>query len=282
MVKGLSGKSTVSNVSYIEAFSVNQSDIEAANVEVTNTGWLHFTTEAKVGKAYSINVTNAASTTNRTFGETNVSYVGELAPFTELLYTPNLLVSDKHRGHQFQHQLYAADNNDVWANSTINVTDIEKAFFPPTKPAISYFLYNAVKDYDMNGMYSGTFDIGVAVASDPDGGVVGHNLTFYYGNRSFVAIINNTFNNTDAPNAHIDISFDSTPYYSAVDNFTLLIKATDDEGVSNEQWLEVNFTLQPPAENIIITGANEWVLFRNNTLYNLTFEQIVNNESNIT
>ncbi|GAH20194.1 unnamed protein product, partial [marine sediment metagenome] len=96
------------NVSYIEAFSVNQSDIEAANVEVTNTGWLHFTTEAKVGKAYSINVTNAASTTNRTFGETNVSYVGELAPFTELLYTPNLLVSDKHRGHQFQHQLYAA------------------------------------------------------------------------------------------------------------------------------------------------------------------------------
>lgn len=34
--------------------------------------------------------------------------------------------------------------------------------------------------------------------------------------------------------------------------------------------------------NEIITGANEWILFRNGTAYNLTFEQMVANESNIT
>ena len=238
------------NSSYIKAFSVNQSAIVDAGVETTNTGWVCFNTETSQSKPYSLNMTNDPTSTNRTFGECNVTWVGDNAPLSENLYTINAFGSDRHRGHQFKHQLYIADNIGTWANSTINTTDIEKAYFPPTKPSIVYFYYQDEKDLETNHTYSGTFDIGIAPASDPDDGDVAHNLTLHYGNRTFIAVINNTFNDTMRDNTFINISFDSSSHYSEVDNFTLQVNATDDEGVSIITWLDVNFTLNPPTLTI--------------------------------
>ena len=244
----------VRNSSYIKAFSINQSAIVDAGINTTNTAWVCFNTETSQSKPYSLNMTNDPTSTNRTFGECNVTWIGDNAPLIENLYTTNAFVSDRHRGHQFKHQLYIADNVGTWTNSTINTTDIEKAYFPPTKPGIVYFYYQDEKDLEMNHTYSGTFDIGIALASDPDDGDVSHNLTLHYGNRTFVAIINNTFNDTMRDNMFINISFDSSSYYSEVDNFTLQVNATDDEGVSTITWLDVNFTINPPTLSLTISG----------------------------
>ena len=238
------------NSSYIKAFSINQSAIVDAGINTTNTAWVCFNTETSQSKPYSLNMTNDPTSTNRTFGECNVTWVGNNAPLAENLYSINAFGSDRHRGHQFKHQLYIADNAGTWANSTINTTDIEKAYFPPTKPAFAYFYYQDEKDIGMNHTYSGTFDIGIAPASDPDGGDVPHNLTLHYGNRTFIAVINNTFNDTMRDNTYINISFDSSSYYTSIDNFTLQVNATDDEGVSIITWLRVNFTLNPPTLTI--------------------------------
>jgi len=261
------------NASYIKGLFINESAVENAGVDVMNTGWLYFKSQTPAVKPYYINVTNAESSTNRTFGETNVSYSGTSAPFSEYLYTPNIFLDFTHDGHQFKMQLYAADNNGLWANSTIETTDIGVVDFPPTTPAISHFHYPTIDDddYDMNGTYHGTFWIGVGLGTDPDGGTVTHNLTLHYANETFVAIINNTFTEADlydpaAP--HAAIEFDSSPYYSGTDEYTLRVVATDDEGDTTSSWLMENFTLR-------ITD------FYGNVSQNVTISEDVDRESSL-
>jgi hypothetical protein len=74
---------------------------------------------------------------------------------------------------------------------------------------------------------------------------VTHNLTLHYANKTFVAIINNTF--TDAGiignGVYSNISFNTTPYYSETEEYTLKVSATDDEGETSESWSCCNFTL---------------------------------------
>jgi len=64
------------NSSYINLLFVNESVIEEAGINVTKTGWLYFKSRTPAVKPYYINVTNAPSSTNRTFGETGVAYSG--------------------------------------------------------------------------------------------------------------------------------------------------------------------------------------------------------------
>ena len=245
------------NSTYIEAFVVNQSAIEDVGIELTNTGYLYFTSSVAVAKPYYLNVTNSASSCNRSFAENNVTYIGSSAPFSESPYTPNIFGEDKHKGHQFQMKLFAADNTGKWGSSSLETTNIGVAYFPPTTPAISHFDYPiGTQDWDRDGYYSGTFDVGVGVATDPDGGTVTHNLTLHYANETIVAIINNTFTEADA--AHCDphalISFNSTPYHSATDTYTMKVVATDDEGETSQSWLGVNFTIDVNAPTITETA----------------------------
>ena len=239
------------NSTYIEAFIVNQSAIENAGIEVTDTGYLYFTSSVAASKPYYLNVTDSASSCNRSFAENNVTFIGSSAPFSEYLYTPNIFVSDRHNEHQFQMKLFAADNNGYWGNSSLEITNIGVAYFPPTMPSISHFNYPVgTRDYDMDGCYSSTFDIGVGVATDPDGGTVTHNLTLHYANETFVAIINNTFTEADAGDGdpHALISFNSTPYYLETETYTMKVVAMDDEGKTSQSWLGVNFSLKAEIE----------------------------------
>ena len=237
------------NSTYIEAFVINQSAIENAGIEVTKTGYLFFTSPVAASKQYYLNVTNSPSSCNRSFAENNVTYVGGSAPFSEYLYTPNIFVSDRHNGHQFQMKLYVADNNGCWGNSSLSTTDIGTCFFSPTTPSISHFNYPpGTQDYDMDGTYSGTFDVGVGVATDPDGGTVMHNLTLHYSNETFFAIINNTFTEADVVHCdpHALISFNSAPFYSDTETYTMKVVTMDDEGKTSQSWLAVNFSLDQP------------------------------------
>jgi len=237
-------KYTPRNCSYVNAFYINQSNVEASGINVTDTGWIFFTSEVASSKPYYMNITNAHSTTNMSFADTKVmySYDGS-APLTLESYTPNVFVEFKHDYHQFQMKLFAADTNDSWGNSTLNTTNIGDVYYDPTIPVVNHFWYGSQKDYDMNKTYGGVFDIVCGVATDPDGGDVTHNLSLWYGNRTFVATINNTFKDSGASGGLINISFDPTSYLSSIDNYTLKLVATDDEGKTSESWLGVNFSL---------------------------------------
>jgi len=127
----------------------------------------------------------------------------------------------------------------------MNRTEVLPSYFPPTTPLINHFHFLGETDYDMDDIYYGTFDIGVAVGSDPDGGVVPHNLTLHYDNGTLVTVINNTFTNLNITHNGIyaDIEFNSSLYYSDEWQYTLKIVATDDEGKSSSSWLGTNFTL---------------------------------------
>jgi len=257
------------NASYIKGLYINETAAEDAGINVTNTGWLYFKSRTPAVKPYYINVTNAASSTNRTFGETGVAYTGTSAPYTAYAYTPNVFLDFAHDGHQFKMKLYVSDDNGTWANSTMQTTDIGVVLFPPTTPTITHFHYPTMSDddYDMNGTYHSTFWIGVGTGTDPDDGTVTHNLTLHYANGTFVAIINNTFtdddiNRTFGPYAVIE--FNSTPYYSDTEQYTLKIVATDDEGETSEMWLLENFSLAlpyppPNPTNLQNTTGNFWV-----------------------
>ena len=247
----------VSNSKYVKLFVVNQSSIVAAGVQTTNTAWLYFTTKSKVGLPYYMNVTNAASTCDISFAETNVTYTGITAPFSEYAYTPNMFVSDQHGGHKFQMKLFAADNNGYWGNSTLITSNIAVSNFPPTTPSILYFWYNDETDVDMDGTYYGEFDIVIGVGTDPEDVDTIHNLTLHYANGTYVATINNTFNSSDAVGGIINITFDSSSYYSCENYYVLKVTATDNDGATSESWLGSTFQLHPPSPIITTWYNNE-------------------------
>ena len=246
----------VSNSKYVKLFVVNQSSIAAAGVQTTNTAWLYFTTKSKVGLPYYMNVTNAASTCNISFAETNVTYTGITAPFSEYAYTPNMFVSDQHGGHQFQMKLFAADNNGYWGNSTLITSNISVSNFPPTTPSILHFWYNGAEDYYMNDTYYGEFDTVIGVGTDPEGGDTIHNLTLHYANGTYVATINNTFNASDAVGGIINVTIDSSLYYGCED-YTLKVTVTDNGGATSESWLGSTFQLHLPSPIITTWYNNE-------------------------
>ena len=245
----------VGNSSYSNSVTLNLSDVISNGILPTSKFYIYIDTEAATTRSYWMNKTNSDTSTNLTFGETESMWIGDGAPFTAHAYTPNIFITSRSNNTQFKTNLYVADNNGVWANAGIQTTNISLSEYPPTTPSINHFHTSEV-DYDMNGTYNGVFDIGIGVASDPDGGVVTHNLTLHYDNETFAAIINNTFTNGDITHNGVfaDIEFNSIPYYSDDWNYTLKVVATDDEGESIDTWLNVNFTLQDTAPPASITG----------------------------
>ena len=232
---------TIRNSTYAKVFEINESSIP---IDVTPTGYLLFTSsEASQLKAFCINITDSTTITNVSFADTSTLWTGASAPLTLESYTPNIFLSWRNTNRQFQTKLYAAGNNDIWSNSTLHTSNIDVSTFNPTTPTINNFDFNGSKDYDMNKTYSGTIPVAIGVATDPDGGAVTHNLTLHYANQTFVATINNTFTDADRTNLYANIDFNTTPYYSETEEYTLKVVATDDEGKTSESWLGANFTL---------------------------------------
>ena len=224
------------NSSYVRAFINNT--ILNQYINTTEISYLYLTSNTPSSKPYYINVTDVASSTNVSFADTNVLWAGD-ATLTQQSYTPNTWLSFMKEDITFDHKLYVADNNDVWSNSTLSSTVVGAGLFPPTKPTF-YSFHNGYVDYDMNGTYYGTIQVQIGVSSDPDGGNVTHNMTSHYGNGTLIEVINNA--SYPANGVFTNISFDTTSY-STLENYTLKVVATDDEGETATTWLGVNFTI---------------------------------------
>jgi hypothetical protein len=245
------------NASYVRGL-VNNALLHSA-ITTTETAYLYFKSNTPSSKPYYINITDASTGTNRTFGQTDVLWIGDVAPYTAHPYTPNVWFAFIYNNTSFDHKLYVADNNGNWGNGTLQSTNIEAALFPPNNPIIDHFYFNGSDDYDMNKTYSGTMDVFIGVSTDPDGGTVTHNLTLHYANQTPIAIINNTFTDADVVGCAVyaEILFNTSPYYSSVDEYTLKVVATDDEGETATTWLGVNFTLsQVPNKPTLVAPAN--------------------------
>ena len=284
-----------SNSNYVRGFIDN--NYLHTVVNTTNISYIYFTSNTESSKPYYINMTNVATSTNRTFANTNTLWAGGSYPLASQSYTPNVWFAFMKLNMSLDHKLYAADNTDLWGSSSMSRTNITQALFPPTNPTINHFHYQNETDYNMDGIYSGNFLIGCGVATDPDGGTVTHNLTLHYANNlSLVFIINNTFTDLDITHngVYFDANFSSEPYYSDTLQYTLKIVAVDDEGYTSESWLGCNFTLTPtvnisgyitnilelPIENARIDINSNYV-FTNSSGYYEIFE-IIPGLNNIT
>ena len=226
------------NSSYVRGF-INNNLLEQY-INTTNISYILYVSETPPSKAFQINVTDVVSSTNVSFANTGVLWTGDTT-YTSEPYTPNIWFSFMKDNITFDHMLYVADNNDKWTNSTLNSTVIGAGFFPPTKPSF-YAFHNGFQDFDMNGTYHDTIQVQVSASSDPDGGpLVPHNLTLHYDNRTLVATINGSAVAEDG--VYTNISFNTTPYYSQTELYTLRVIATDDENETTTVWLGVNFSL---------------------------------------
>ena len=224
------------NSSYVRSF-INNSILNQY-INTTEISYLYLTSNTPSSKPYYINVTNVASSTNVSFADTETLWAGDNT-LSQQAYTPNTWLSFMKDGITFDHKLYVADNNDSWGNSTLSSTVVGAGLFPPTKPTF-YAFHNGYTDYDMNNTYNGTFIIQIGKGSDPDGGDVIHNVTLHYGNETLIESIFNTTCNATC--LYMNVSFDSTSY-STLENYTLKVVATDDEGETATAWLGVNFTI---------------------------------------
>ena len=226
------------NSSYVRGF-INNTLLETY-INTTNISYVLYTSNTPQNKAFFINVTNVATSSNVSFANTGVLWAGDNAMSAEP-YTPNIWFAFMKLNMSLDHKLYVTDNNNNWANSTMNRTNITTGLFPPTKPSF-YAFHNGFQDFDMNGTYHDTIQIQVGASSDPDGGIVTHNITLHYGaNNTYVATINGSAVAEDG--VYTNISFNTTPYYSQTENYTLRVVATDDEGETATTWLGVNFSL---------------------------------------
>lgn len=269
---------TVDNSTYTIGFTVNTTAIKDAGITPTTKFYVYLYTEESSAKPYYINKTNGATSTNRTFAQTNSMWIGDGAPFTAHPYTTNAFFMTRSNESQFQHKLYIADNDGLWNNTGLQTSNIAVSVFPPSNPVINYFTISGTNDYDMDGTYNGTFNVGVAVSNDPDGGTVTHNLTLHYSNQTYLATINNTF--TDAclnGCVYADIEFNSSAYNSTTLEYTMRITATDDDGDSVTVWLPVNFSILLIPTIVSYTPTDTYDTIINTTAtFDITFSQTGN------
>ena len=252
------------NASYTNSITVNTTAILAEGITPTTKFYVYLITDEAASKSYWLNKTNVATSTNVSFADTGVMWVGIGAPFTTHSYTPNVFFISRSNESQFKTNLYVADNNGLWNNSGIQTLNIAVSNYTPSTPSIDHFHVFGADDYDMNGTYAGIIDVGCGVSNDPDGGIVTHNLTIWETDQTtYVGTINNTFTNSDITHGvFADIEFDTRAY--TYGDYTLKLVATDDESETSEVWLGVNFTILnnypvPNPTNLAYTTGNFYV-----------------------
>ena len=230
------------NASYVHPIVVN---VSALPMELDENNYIYFHSDTVTPKPYHINVTDGASGTNRTFGETGVAWTRALPAGTvsAYAYTPNIFVTYTRDFEQIEVQLYGANNNSIWAQSGISNFSIGASHFIPTTPSFSHFTFAGHNDTTMDCTYRDNITVWVTPGIDPDGGPVTNNLTLWRADQTtFVATINNTF---VCINGSVGVNFNTTPYYSTTTLYNIKCETEDDEGTSSSRWLYRNFSLSP-------------------------------------
>jgi len=233
------------NASYTDALT-----IAADTITPANTYYAYLKSNTPSSKAYTINATNIdPGITNITFAQTNSMWLrNEIADTTDAVaYTPSFFTTFTRDFLEFDTQLYIADTNGTWAHSGINTTTIGLSEVPVSAVSFEYFnkscsIGGYIHDVGMDGTYDdGAIQVSLNCPADPDGGSVDHNLTLHYANRTFIAVINDTFNTTGLE--QLEINFTTSTYYSLTNLYTMKCVSEDEENNIVTRWIDVNFTL---------------------------------------
>ena len=209
----------------------------------TNESYLVFKSSANANSGFGIDTTDVDTTSNVSFADTKVTWTGSDDSYVQYSYTPNIFVTFLRGNQTFKSMCYVQDNLGAWNNSTMHESEIHEGKFPPTGAGCDYFNFESMQDENKDCTYRGTIGFQVFTASDPDGGTVTHNLTLRYANGTYITVINNTYTNLDG--SSLNISFDTSPYYSTTELYKIGCIATDDDGKSTEKELLTNFSLSP-------------------------------------
>lgn len=219
-------------------------------IESGDVAYIYLISSTDSNKPYYFAATDDDTTTNVSFADTGTMWsVNPGGAITSEPYTANYWSGAFFDNSTFQFRLYAADNNGVWGDSTQQNISIETGDILPTQPLV-HAIYDDGVMYENNGditnaEFDGTIIIGVGPSFDPDGGNVSHNLTLHYENGTLSTIINNTFTDADLTNCHINLSFDTIPFYLEDIKYNLRINATDNENNTVTVWLNRYFYLGP-------------------------------------
>ena len=196
-------------------------------------------------KKFKLNVTDVATSTNMTFGETGVLWQGTLtgSTYTASPYTPNIFMTF-HRGNQtFESRMWAMDTDGTLVSSNLEQTLIAQSEFMPIAPTFHQFEFAGHNDTSMDCTYRDNITIWLDPGSDPDGGNVTTNLTLWTADRTTcVAIINASI---PGGSGMLPIILNTTPHHSTTTLYTLRGVVIDDEFASSTRWLPVNFALSP-------------------------------------
>lgn len=245
------------NANYI-SFEIG-ANYSIGGIKPTNESYLVFKCLANTNAGFGIDMADADSCSNVSFANTNVAWTGTDSEYSQYSYTPNIFITFHRENQVFKSMCYVQDNLGAWNNSTIHESAIESGKYPPTSPSCAHFSFAGMEDINKDCTYRETLGLQMYTSTDPDGGDVFHNLTFIYANGTHIATVNNTFNNTDGES--VNISFDTTPYYSTVNMYKFKCVVIDDENEVVLRQLAVNFSLSPLGTTGIIKDTNRVVFW---------------------
>lgn len=243
-----------SNASYTDKLT-----IAAGTITPAKTYYAYLKSNTPSSKAYTINATNSdPGITNITFAQTDSMWLrNEIAGTTAAVaYTPSFFTTFTRNFLEFDTQMYIADTNGTWGHSGVNTTVIGLSEVPVSAVSFEYFNKSCtvgghVHDTGMDGTYDdGSIQVALNCPADPDGGYVDHNLTLHHANRTFIAVINDTFNTTGLES--LEINFTTSTYYSLTNLYTLKCVSEDEENNVVTRWLDKNFTMAAD-------GTQAWV-----------------------
>ena len=235
------------NASYASPLVINAQHFTDPSPDDIAYVWLRSNTVSS--KSYVLNATDYdPGLTNITFAETESmwTYNEQNGVTTPAAYTPSYFAMYTRDDEDLLHHLYIANDQGVWGHSDIFSEAIGVSTIPVPSVSFEYFNVTCDESYhdeEMDATYDqGTIGVGLHTPADPDGGIVSHNLTLhYYPNQTIVAVINNTF--TTIGDEYVEITVDTTPYYSPDTLYTFKCVSTDDEGSIATKWLISYFAL---------------------------------------
>lgn len=241
----------------------------------TNESYLVFKSSANSNSGFGIDITNVDTSSNVSFADTKVTWTGSDDSYTQYSYTPNIFVTFLRGNQTFKSMCYVQDNLGAWNNSTMHESEIHEGKFPPTGGGCDHFNFEGSEDENKDCTYRGTIGFQVFTASDPDGGTVTHNFTLRYANGTHIVVINNTYTNLDG--SSLNISFDTSPYYSTTELYKTGCVATDDEGKTTERELLTNFSLSPLGTTGNILDSNRLIFWGHENVSEL-YNTVGNND----
>lgn len=196
---------------------------------------------------YQIRYTNGSTNTDVKFNDTKVAWTStnQGTTWTQATWTPDVFTTTtRNTNDQFQFGIYVCNKiGNCYKNFTLVQDDIVLTNHPISYPSfISYNSSSFLNDIDLNETHSGTMNIEIGVAKDPDStGNVTHNLSLFNIDGTFNYTINTSF--TSPLDANIWINFNTSLVPNGIYKMNIWARSGDNMLDTKNRTTDQNFTI---------------------------------------